>query len=301
MKQHADYSDEVHLLALCSLGGIEPRIADLLMRHFGTAEAVLAADHEALAHIEGITDALASKVEAASKKLDKAADLAKLLTEREIRIVTLADPAYGMLLRELNDPPPLLFVRGRMPDPARKSVTLVGTREATADGIEVTTRLAHKFGEAGVQVISSLRGGIDGAAHLGAKAANGVSFAVLDAGFDDIGGDVHMPLAIDIVENGGVISEYLPDKEPSKATMEASNRLLVGISQAVVVTEFYAGSTYTLDLLAFCNMIGKMVFIVIDPEMGALTDEGSLAKALAYGAIPIEGFDHVDDIIRSLV
>jgi DNA processing protein len=301
MPHPSEYSAQIHLLALCALGGIEPRAVDLLLRYFGSAEAVLTADTAALMHIDSITEALTAKVKAAARKLPKAADLARLLAEREINLVTMFESAYGTLLRELNDPPPLLFVRGRMPDPDKKSVTLVGASDATSDGIEITTRVAQQFGQAGVQVISSLRGGIDGAAHLGTKAANGVSFAVLDAGVDDIADKDLMPLAIDIVESGGVITEYLPEKQPSTSTMEASNRLLVGLGQAVVITELYASSTHTLDLLSFCRMIGKLTFFIIDPALGALADETSLARAIECGAVPIEGFNHIDDIVRSLV
>ena len=301
MTHPSDFPISIHLLALCSLGKIQPRAIDVLLRHFGTTEAVLTANTATLTHIDGVSDKLAAKVVAAAGKLKKAADLAQLLAEREIRIVTLFDPDYGTLLRELNDPPPILFARGRMPDPEQKSVTLVGAQAATSDGIEITTKIAQHFGSAGVQVISSLRGGIDGAAHLGARAANGTSYAIIDSGFDSLADHDTMPLAIDIVQNGGVISEYLPDQEPGPATTEASNRLLVGISQAVVVTELYASSTHTLDLLSFCQMIGKMAFIILDPELGALADESSLEKALGFGAIPIEGYGHIDDIIRSLV
>lgn len=114
-------------------------------------------------------------------------------------------------------------------------------------------------------------------------------------------GTDEMPLAIDIVTTGGVISEYLPDQPATDATVKASNRLLVGLAQAVVVTELYTDSRHTLDLVEFCRMIGKMLFVVIDPEFGALADEPSLAKAIECGAIPIEGLSKLDDIIRSLV
>lgn len=189
MKQITDYSIAIHLLALNTLSGISPRTFDVLIKHFGSTEAILGAKRPDIMAIDGMTDALATKVTGAAKKLTKAKDLATMLEERDIRVVTCFDPSYGELLRELNDPPALLFVRGTMPDPNKKAVTLIGAREATAPGIELTTTVAQTFGEAGVQVISSLRGGIDGAAHLGARAANGISFAVIDSGFDEIGGD----------------------------------------------------------------------------------------------------------------
>jgi len=301
MKQISDYSIPVHLLALTSLGGVSARTFDVLIKQFGSTKAMLEAKADALMQVGGMTDAIARKVTGAVKLLPKAEELATLLEERDISLVTYFDAAYGELLRELNDPPALLLVRGNMPDPQKKSVTLIGTHNATAPGIELTTTVAQAFGEAGVQVISTLRGGIDGAAHLGVRAADGTSFAVLDAGFDEIGGTDEMPLAIDIVTNGGVITEYLPDHKATDSTLKASNRLLVGLAQAVVVTELYTDSKHTLDLVDFCQMIGKLLFVIVDPDIGALSDEPALGKAIECGAIPIEGLDKIDDIIRSLV
>lgn len=301
MTQISEYPKMVHLLALYSLAGVSARTFDVLIKHFGSTESILQAKRPELMAIGGMTDAIAKRVIGAGKQLAKAQDLATKLQERDIAVVTYFDPEYGDLLRELNDPPALLFTRGHMPEPNRKSVTLIGTHRATAPGIELTTAVAQTFGEADVQVISSLRGGIDGAAHLGARAAGGTSFAVLDSGFDEIGGTDEMPLAIDVAASGGVISEYLPDKKQTDTTLKASNRLLVGLGQAVVVTELYTDSRHTLDLVEFCRMIGKMLFVVIDPAFGALSDEPALGKAIECGAIPIEGLDRVNDIIRSLV
>ncbi|MEW5994284.1 MAG: DNA-processing protein DprA, partial [Candidatus Zixiibacteriota bacterium] len=162
-------------------------------------------------------------------------------------------------------------------------------------------KVARRFAEHGVQVIASLARGIDAAAHIGAGAAEGVSFGILDGGFDHIEAKEEMPLAIDIAREGGIITEYPPDLEKSDKHLPAVNRLIVGLAQGVVVTEVYSYSTRTRDLLRFCRQIGKLAFLVIDPEHGALAEEESLAEAVACGAIPLTGLDKVDDIIRTLV
>ena len=98
-----------------------------------------------------------------------------------------------------------------------------------------------------------------------------------------------------------MISEYPPDTIYTDNSYKSTNRLLAAISQAVIFTEFYEDSKRTLDLLTCCSQIGKMVFVMINPEYGALTDEKSLNRAISCGAIPMVGLDKVDDIVVSLV
>ncbi|MCB2231600.1 DNA-processing protein DprA [bacterium] len=296
-----DYSPQVHLVALCTLGGVNPRLFELLFARFGDTERILKAPASALEAIGGINKPQIKRILSARDHLEDAQRFVNRLEERDIKIISFFDESYGELLTELNDPPPVLYVRGSMPDRTQKAVTIVGSRNATAGGIELTTNLAKLFGEAGVQVISSLRGGADAAAHLGARSGGGRSFAVIDTGFDQLNDAAAMALAIDIVEKGGVISEYAPEQASTSETLEASNRLLVGLSQAVVVTEMYKDSDATLDVVAFCRMIGKIVFLMVDPGAGVLSDETALHKAVKNGAIPLKGLGKTDDIIRSLV
>ncbi|HWR82589.1 MAG TPA: DNA-processing protein DprA [Candidatus Deferrimicrobium sp.] len=205
------------------------------------------------------------------------------------------------MLLELNDPPPLLYVRGHMPDKSCKSVALVGAEDATHPGIELTVKLAGLFARAGVQVVSSISKGIDAAAHIGARASNGVSYGVLDSGLDHIHPSEHVPLAIDIAQSGGVISEYPPEQSYTDGNVASSNRLVAGLAQAVVVTEMYRTSERSHDLLRFCRQIGKLAFLMVDSTQGALADNESVAEAVACGAIPMTGLEKVQDIIRVLV
>ena len=190
---------------------------------------------------------------------------------------------------------------GRLPDKAKKSVALVGSSKATNEGIELTVKLTRSFAAAGVQVISSLDSGIGAAAHVGSKTAEGISFSVLESGIDQLDLTEAVPLAVDIVEHGGVISEYAPEEKFHEGNHVSANRLIVGLSQAVVVTQVYHDSKRTLDLLTCCGQIGKLAYVMIDPRHGALADEDSLSKAVSCGAIPMVGLDKVDDIIKSLV
>jgi DNA processing protein len=274
---------------------------EALLRRFRTVESILQARGDEIMEIEGMTREVSRNVARAPERLEEAGRYVESLDQREISLVTRLDQNFPKLLRELNDPPSILYFRGCLPDPDKKTVTLSGALKASNRGIEMTSRLAREFAEAGVQVVSSLEGGIDAAAHLACAAAGGISFAIIDSGFDHLPQKEGVPVAIDVIESGGVISEYAPDTEADTTTMPQSNRLLAALTQAVVVTEVYEDSTRTLDLLKSCNEIGKLVFVMVDPQHGAFSDESALATAMNYGAIPIEGYDRVGDIVKSLV
>lgn len=301
MTRVEDYNTATQVLALCRFSGVRPRLFEALINHFGNLKEILKADSGSLMAINGMTTETAGKITGTSANLNKADEFYAGLKARDIVVKTRFDHDFPRLLFELNDPPPLLYLRGKMPDDIKKTVTLAGAENATNEGIEMTVKLAGVFADVGVQIIASLSKGIDAAAHLGAKGAGGTSFSVLDSGFDHIHPSEHMPLAIDIAQTGGVISEYPPDQVCTDESFKSSNRILAALAQAVVVTEIYKDSTRTLDLLSCCNQIGKLAFIMIDPELGALADEESLHEAVSNGAISLVGLDKADDIIKTLV
>ncbi len=301
MIQNDEHRTAIQVLALCRLAGVQPRLFEVLIHVFGSPGRILEADTRSLLAMDGMTVTTAKKITAATASMDQADEVYRHLRERDIAVMTRFDDDFPQLLFELNDPPPLLYVRGRMPDNNKKTVTIAGAENATNEGIELTVKLAGTFAGAGVQVIASLNKGIDAAAHIGTKAAGGASFCILDSGFDQIHPSEHMPLAIDVAQSGGVISEYPPEQIYTAESFKFSNRLLVGLAQAVVVTELYRDSTRTLDLLSFCRQIGKLAFIMVDPERGVLADEESLAEAVSCGAIPLTGLEKTDDIIKALV
>ena len=295
------YSETEQLLALCRYSGVTPRMFEALLRQFHTVEGILQAEEHEIAAIEGMSAKAARQVSDSSKKLDDARQYATDLGHREISMVNRFEQHFPELLFELNDPPSILYFRGKLPDPTKKTITLIGTSKATGEGIEMTSRLAREFVSGGVQVVSSLRGGIDAAAHLACSTAGGASYAVVDCGLDHIPQTEGIPLAIDIIKSGGVIGEFAPDVKADAATVLQTNRLLSSLGQAVVVTEVYKDSMRTLDLLKSCHEMGKLVFFMIDPEHGAFSDEIALAKAMEHGAIPLEGYERVGDIINALV
>lgn len=301
MQDLARYEPTTLVIALCQFGDVSPRLFDALLSRFGSAEAILSASRDELIELEELDDSIIDHIKSAADRIEDAVIYQRFLLEREITTLSIFEENYPRILDELNDPPPLLYLKGKPPDSTRKSVALVGAEKATNEGMELASKMAKKFAETHVQVISSHLGGIDTAVHLAVKASGGQSYAVLDRGFDLVAQSESIAVAFDIVSSGGIISEYAQEKEPDSSTLKASNRLIVGLSQAVVVTEFYDYSARTLDILDCCRDIGKLAFVIVDEKLGALCDESALGRAISDGAILIEGVDKVEDIIKSLV
>jgi len=295
------YGHNIITLALVKYAGVNPRAFDLLLRTFGSLDELLLAEDYELAEIDGISDDAARRISLVGDHLEKAAGYNLELAKRNIRLITRFETDYPQHLMEINDPPPLLYSRGKTPEVASKTVALVGTEQATQPGIALTTKMAKALVSQNVQVLSSLGRGIDAAVHLGCKAAGGHSYAVIDGGFEHIAGEVEIPLAIDIVQTGGVLSEYAPEESVNGRNFKQSNRLIAGMAQAVVVTEFYENSHRVQDILEYCHQIGKLSFVMIDPKHGILSDEKSLALAVKRGAILMTGLNRIDDMVKSLV
>lgn len=152
------------------------------------------------------------------------------------RALTPADPDYPELLRALTGAPDRLWVRGRL-DPA-PTAAIVGSRRPTPYGLRMARRLAGGLARAGVTVVSGLARGIDTAAHEAALAAGGKTWAVLGSGLDRLYPEENAGLADSIVSRGGaVLSEQLPTQGPRPGFFPARNRIISGLSWAVVVVE----------------------------------------------------------------
>jgi DNA processing protein len=178
-----------------------------------------------------------------------------------IEVVTLGDHTYPRLLREVPNPPSVLYMKGTLVDEDQKSVAIVGTRRCTAYGRQMAATMAEQLARAGVTVISGLALGIDGQAHRGALAGGGRTIAVLGSGVDQIYPSSHRDLAAQIVATGAVISDYPPGTKPDARNFPPRNRIIAGLSRGIVVVEAPArsGALITVD---FAADYGRDVFCV---------------------------------------
>ena len=171
-------------------------------------------------------------------------------------------PGYPPLLAELHDPPACLYLRGGPAEIlSRTAVAVVGARSCSRYGAQVARELARELAAAGVVVVSGLARGIDGEAHRGALAAEGLTVAVLGCGIDRDYPRAHAQLAGRIVQSGLVVSEYPPGVEPAPWRFPARNRIVAGLARATVVVEARerSGALITAD---FALELGRDVFAV---------------------------------------
>ena len=151
--------------------------------------------------------------------------------------ITWSDPAYPVALAAIADPPPVIWVRGQTEALNRSAVAIVGSRAASAYAMTVASTLASDLASRGVAVVSGLARGVDSAAHRGAVDADGVTVAVLGSGLDVIYPPEHRTLVEDIERRGAVVSEQIPGTPPLRWCFPLRNRIISGLSRAVVVIE----------------------------------------------------------------
>lgn len=207
----------------------------------------------------------------------------------KINSITALNAEFPERLRQIPSPPKELFYRGQLPDPARKSVAIIGTRKPTRYGTEVTLDLARKLAERGVVVISGLALGVDALAHQGALKGQGMTVAVLAGGVDKPTPYTNARLADEILENGGgIISEYPPGMPPNRAFFLYRNRLVSGLSNAVIVTEASLRSG-TANTVAHALEQGRDVYAVPGPITSPMS--AGCNHMIAQGATPITSVD----------
>ena len=166
-----------------------------------------------------------------------AADAIRRAQAASIAAIPWSDPAYPAALTAIADPPPVLWTRGHAGTLSAPSVAIVGSRAASPYGLAVAEQLALDLAACGLVIVSGLARGVDSAAHRGALAAGGVTVAVLGSGVDVVYPPEHAALATTIAASGAVISELVPGTTPHPRFFPLRNRIISGLSRAVVVIE----------------------------------------------------------------
>jgi DNA processing protein len=222
----------VHLI-----DGIGPVRAKRLRERFGSLDVALTARGADLRSVEGIGSEMVEKLVSWRETTDADKER-KWAAELGLQIITQADAVYPGSLREIYDPPLALYVKGKIPETWPRGVAVVGSRETSHYGLETAKKLGYQLAYAGVPVISGLARGIDTAAHLGALAAKGTTWAVLGCGLDKMYPPENDALAAKIVESGGcLVSELALGTAPDKRTFPMRNRIVSGLSFGTLVVE----------------------------------------------------------------
>jgi len=245
--------EELHWLALRMTPGLGTRTADQLIDAFKTPQAVFRASRSEL-EAAGLSAGLARSVTSGCAFDDAVTQQGKLV-ETGARLIPITDPCYPPRLKEIFDPPPMLFVRGRTELLGALLVGIVGTRRPTAYGTTAAARLAKDLAAAGLGIASGMARGIDTAAHRAALEAGGETVAVFGCGVDEVYPAENRKLAEQIAAAGLIVSEFPMATPPYPQNFPIRNRIISGMSAGVLVVEGgeYSGSAITAKLAAEQN------------------------------------------------
>ena len=233
----ADVSAELAAeLRLCLTAGVGPLTRKALLTRFGSASAVFAAAPSELAEVDGVGPKLVRVLSAALRDVNVQEEL-DVCRRHGIAALFHSQPAFPRLLREIHDPPGVLFVRGQILPIDATAIAIVGTRHATQYGLAQAQRLASGLSRAGLTIVSGLARGIDAAAHRGALSAGGRTIAVLGGGVLNIYPPEHDELAGQVIERGAIISESPPRAPALGGTFPQRNRIITGLCLGVIVVE----------------------------------------------------------------
>lgn len=280
-------------IALALVPGVGPRLTGLLMAHFGSALRVLEARRSELMEVERVGPKVAEAIVAA-RGSDLAWRVIDHCHQQRVTILLPGDRHYPAPLRNLPDPPPLLFQRGQVTAADGLAIAIVGTRHPTHYGLTMAKRLAVELVHAGFTIVSGLARGIDAQAHRAALEAGGRTIAFLGSSVTEIYPPEHLELAEEVERRGALISETHPFSMPRAGVFPQRNRLISGQSLGVVVVEA-AERSGALITASHAGEQGRDVFAVPGP-VTSRASQGPL-QLLRDGAILVRS---AQDIIEHL-
>lgn len=263
-----------------------------LVSYFGDMESAWEADATQLAEA-GLGEKLIERVLTARKNINLEQVWEKIEAQG-IKILTWMDDAYPTRLKEIDQPPPVLYIRGEYLPDDLFAVAIVGTRKVTPYGRQVTEELSAFLAANGITVISGLARGVDALAHQTSLKYNGRTLAILGTGVDKIYPPEHKALAEQIMARGALISDYVPGTPPEASNFPPRNRIISALSLAVVVVE--AGETSGALITAeFAAEQGREIFAV--PGSIFAPQSKGANKLIQNGALPLLS---VNDLMQAL-
>ena len=247
-------------LALRRLRGVGTRTQFELLDHFGSIEAIFSASRGQLEKtLVGKNEAIDALLAGPDEKVLKSE--LEWLSEPGHHLLTWSDPDYPVLLREIPDPPLVLYIAGERQLLSARQLAIVGSRNPTPMGRENARAFAKSLAGAGLVITSGMALGVDGAAHRGALEAGGKTIAVAGTGLDRVYPARHRDLAHEIVKRGALVSEFPLGTPPLPENFPVRNRIISGLSLGTLVVEaaLQSGSLITARM---ANEQGREVFAI---------------------------------------
>jgi DNA processing protein len=229
--------DEIrHILALLEIKDLGSVSIRKIIQTFGSAHKVFYSEPEEIVSLTGIKLDTAKKIKSFSnwQKID---DLTNQCEKKQIKILTINDESYPQLLKELYDPPVVLFCKGILLPQDNFGLAVVGSRQLSDYGKRVTEKFAFELASCGITIVSGLARGIDSVAHISALSAQGRTIAVLGSGILKIYPPENKKLSEQIIQRGAILSEFYPETPPKRENFPKRNRIISGMTIGTLVTE----------------------------------------------------------------
>ncbi len=286
-------NEKAYWIALSSVHGIGPARFAALLERFGSAQAVWTEPVERLAMAK-LDKRTFNNLVRARREIDPETRWLRL-QRSGVTSLTWDDNTYPQALRQTDSAPPVLYVDGKLNESDQLAVAIVGTRRASSYGREIAHQLATELARNGITVVSGLALGIDTIAHSAALKAGGRTLSVLGSGVDQIYPTQNRRLAEAIRDQGAIISEYWLGTRPEAMNFPPRNRIISGLSQAVIIVE--AGKrSGALITATFAAEQGREVFAI----PGSILHPGSIGcnQLIQQGATPLLSIDDVLDQLQ---
>ena len=282
-------------LRLTLIPEIGPTRGKKLLEKFGQPGKVLAASLREIASVVG--DLPAQAIDQQRKGVDLDMQL-RLIEKYHVRVITQDDSAYPVNLKNIFDPPLVLFLRGKMIPEDDFSIAIVGTRMATIYGMNIARKISGQLGQRGFTIISGGARGIDTAAHQAALGINARTIAVVGCGLDVVYPKDNTRLFEQIIQRGALISEFTMGTLPLRQNFPRRNRIISGLSVGVVIVEAPSRSGALITASSALEQ-GREVFCV-PGQANSFNMKGS-HQLLREGAKLVEGADDIIEEIEPLL
>jgi len=280
-------------LKLIRADGVGPVTFAKLIKHFGSADQALGASVSQLSKIDGIGFKTAEQIAATRNKFDVTNEL-ELADKLGVWIINIEDKRYPPVLKQIYDPPPVLYIKGTLTRQDNLAISIVGTRRCSLYGQEQASRLAHLLSSAGFTIISGMARGIDTAAHHGALSASGRTIAVQGCGLANIFPPENKKLFELIAESGACISELPLRYEPLSENFPPRNRIIAGLSLGTIVIE--AGLNSGALITAQAALENNREVMAVPGKIDSPASKGT-HQLIKQGAKLIES---VEDVMEAL-
>lgn len=280
-------------VALNMLPRLGPVRVRRLLAKLGGPREVLAARRADLLAIEGINSEVARVILDWEKHADVAAEIERV-HRAGARVLTLRDPAYPEALRQIHDPPTVLYCLGELTPRDRTAIGVVGTRKPTAYGETCAKKLSYQLAYAGITVVSGLARGVDTLAHQAALAAQGRTVAVIGSGLSRIYPSENIPLTEKVAASGAVLSEFPMETVADRQTFPMRNRIVSGMSFGLLVVEA-AERSGALITATQAGEQGRSLYAV-PGKMDALQSRGTNRLIQQGAKLVLSAQDILDDL-----